>query len=88
MNYQALRDGSMKSFKNGEKVLTRLGRLDYTGFSKGLRIIVRLYPIHEGQNDWNTLIYKGLLLVLPHCKKWPWEVYFAISIFLKSILSH
>jgi hypothetical protein len=42
--------GSMKRFKNREKVLTWLGRLDYTGFLKGFRIIVRLYPIPIGKN--------------------------------------
>ncbi|KAA0243998.1 MAG: hypothetical protein DYG83_09170 [Candidatus Brocadia sp. AMX2] len=59
----------MKSFKNREKVLTRLGSLDYTGFLKGFRIIVRLYPIHKGQNTLNPLIYKGFLPVLPCLKK-------------------
>ena len=77
----------MKSFKNRENVLTRLVSLDYTGFSKGFRIIERLYPMHEGQNDFNPLIYKGLLLVLPRCKKWLRDVYFMLSIFGKSILS-
>lgn len=60
---------SMKSFKNREKVLTRLKRLDYTGFSKGFRIIERLYPIHKGKNALKPLIYKGLLSVLPCYKK-------------------
>lgn len=72
---------SMKGFKNGKNVLTRLVSLDYTGFSKGFRIIERLYPMHEGQNDLNPLIYKDLLLVLPNCKKWRRGVYFVISIF-------
>lgn len=55
---------SMKSFKSRENVLTRLERRNYTGFSKGLRIIGRLYPIHKGQNAWNPLIYKGFKLIL------------------------
>jgi hypothetical protein len=61
----------MESFKNREKVLTWLERLDYTGFSNGFRIIERLYPIHKGQNALNALnplIYKGFLSVLP-CRK-------------------
>ncbi|MCE7912630.1 MAG: hypothetical protein DCC43_11965 [Candidatus Brocadia sp.] len=61
--------GSTKGFKNREKILTWLGRLDYTGFLKGFRIIVGLYPVHKGQNAWNPLIYKGFLSVLPCLKK-------------------
>lgn len=64
MKYAAYRDGSMESFKTGEKVLTWLERLDYTGFLEGLRIIGRLYPIQRGQIAWNPLLYKGFKLIL------------------------
>lgn len=68
----AYRDGSRESFKTGEKVLTWLERLDYTGFLEGLRIIGRLYPMDKGQNTWNPLIYKGFMAILPRvgvCKE-------------------
>lgn len=63
LKYKACQAGSKKGFKNREKVLTRLGRLDYTGFLKGLRIIERLYPMYTGKNPLNPLIYKGFRLV-------------------------
>jgi len=50
LKYKAYQAGNKKYFKNREKVLTRLESLDYTGFSKGLRIIERLYPIPTGKN--------------------------------------
>ncbi len=91
MKYVALPDGSMESFKNREKVLTRLERLDYTGISKGFRIIVRLYPIHRGKNPWNPLIYKGFLLVFPYgnitVETWYFEINTYRNVFVTLLIS-
>lgn len=81
----------MKSFKTRENVLTRLERLDYTGFSKGLRIIGRLYPIHKGQNAWNPLIYKGFKLILRKVgiwkEMWHFEKNKFLCVFVSPIIS-
>jgi hypothetical protein len=90
LKYVALPDGSMNSFKNREKVLTRLESLDYTGISKGFRIIVRLYPIHRGQNPCNPLIYKGFLLVLPYgnitVETWYFEINKCRNVFVTLLI--
>lgn len=78
----------MKSFKTRENVLTRRESLDYTRFSKGLRIIERLYPMPKGQNAWNPLIYKGSKHILPWVgiqkKRW----YFERDKFLCAFINH
>lgn len=82
---------SKESFKMGENVLTWLERLDYTGFSKGLRIIVRLYPIPVGKNPLNPLIYKGFRLVLYEVGRRKGKWYFKSnklrSVFVNAVLS-
>lgn len=54
----------MKSFKNREKVLTRLQSPLVTMFSIGLRIIVRLYPIPSRKKDSKPLINKDFMSIL------------------------
>lgn len=82
---------SKESFKMGENILTRLESLDYAEFSKGLRIIERLYPIPIGKNPLNPLIYKGLRLVLFEVgrrkAKWYFESNKPQSIFINTVLS-
>lgn len=82
---------SKESFKIGKNVLTRLESLYYTGFSKGLRIIVRLYPIPIGKNPLNPLIYKGFRPVLYEvCRrkvKWYFESNKLRSVFVNAVLS-
>lgn len=82
---------SKESFKMGENVLTRLESLDYTGFSKGLRIIERLYLIPIGKNPLNPLIYTGFRLVLYEVGrrklKWYFESNKLRTIFVNAVLS-
>ncbi len=91
LKYKAYQAGSKKYFKNREKVLTRLESLDYTGFSKGFRIIRRLYPMPTGKNPLNPLIYKGFRLVLYEAGrrkgKWYFESNKLRSIFVNTVLS-
>lgn len=82
---------SMESFKNGEKVLTRLESLDYTVFSKGFRIIGRLYSMHKCQNAWNPLIYKGFKPFLSQVgirkEKWYFKKTKLLCVFVSIIIS-
>ncbi len=50
----------MKSFKNRENVLTRLRMPVIAGCTKGLRIIVRLYPIPTRLKPYKALCINGL----------------------------
>jgi hypothetical protein len=53
----------MKSFKNRENVLTPLRMPVIAGYTKGLRIIVGLYPIPTPLKPCKALCIKGLLAI-------------------------